>query len=100
MPKNGVFIVRFRTNDDNEKTIVAGTKPLIVKRWNPEMDLNAEDVKVVPTWVRLLRLPLKYQGQSTLNKLARFIGNPIKTDKATAQKEILAYAKILMEVSI
>lgn len=45
MPKNGVFIVRFQTNDDNEKAIAVGTKPLIVKRQNPKMDLNAEDVK-------------------------------------------------------
>lgn len=35
-----------------------------------------------------------------MNKLAELIGKPIRSDRATAQKEMLAYARVLVEVSI
>lgn len=39
-------------------------------------------------------------GPGTLNKLVGCIGKPIRTDKAIAQKDIMAYARIPVEVSI
>ncbi|XP_048496392.1 uncharacterized protein LOC125495654 [Beta vulgaris subsp. vulgaris] len=105
MMNNGVFVVRFRNNEDKVKAMEAGPilydrKPFIMKQWSPELDLIAEDVKVVPTWVRFPSLPLKYWGQQTLTKLASRIGKPIRTDRATAQKEILEYARVLVEVKV
>lgn len=35
-------------------------KSVIMKHWAPDPDLRKEDVKVVPTWIRLPNLVLKY----------------------------------------
>ena len=75
-------------------------KPVVMKTWSPELDLAVENVKRVPTWIRFEGLPLKYWGQSSLHKLAGLIGTPIRIDRVTTQKDMLAYARVLIEVSI
>lgn len=70
MLENGVFMVKFHTIKDNERELEAGpilydSKPVIVKRWTPKLDITLENVKVVPTWTRFRRLLLKYWGQSS-----------------------------------
>lgn len=82
------------------KVLSYDRKPVIVKNWSPDLDLLAKEVKVVHTWVRLLGLPLKYWGPSVLNKISSLIGKPIRTNRATAQKEILEYARVLVEVHL
>ncbi|XP_021768873.1 uncharacterized protein LOC110733167 [Chenopodium quinoa] len=62
------------------------------------MDFSAEPVDLVPIWVRMPGLNLKYWGQKALMKLASLIGKPIRTDKVTATKERLEYAQIMVEV--
>ncbi|XP_057246796.1 uncharacterized protein LOC104899352 [Beta vulgaris subsp. vulgaris] len=80
--------------------VLYDNKPVIMKQWTPEMDLLKEEIKVVPTWVRFPGLPLKYWGQTSLNKIASLVGKPIKTDRATAQKDCIEYAKVLVEVQM
>lgn len=75
-------------------------KPVIMKSWYPDLDLLAETVKVVPTWIRLPCLPLKYLGQVALNKIATVVGKPIRTERATAEKDIIEYARVLVEVTL
>ncbi|XP_010694906.1 uncharacterized protein LOC104907647 [Beta vulgaris subsp. vulgaris] len=63
------------------------------------MDFEKEDLKTVPIWVQL-RLNLKYWGEKSLHKIASQIGDPIKRDEATRNKDKLQYARILIEVKI
>lgn len=65
MMSNGVFVVRFRNKDEMRKAINAepilfDRKPVIMKEWTPDLDLLNANIKIVPTWIRLPRLPLKY----------------------------------------
>lgn len=64
------------------------------------MDLLKEEVKVVPTWIRFPGLLLKYWGQVALNKIASLVGKPIRTDRATTQKDCIEYAKVMVEVKM
>lgn len=75
-------------------------KPVIVHPWSVDLDVKRIDVSCVPIWVRLMDLDLKYGGQQTLMKLASQLGKPIKTDRATTMKELLSYARVLVEMSI
>ncbi|XP_048502886.1 uncharacterized protein LOC125498678 [Beta vulgaris subsp. vulgaris] len=105
MGENGVFVVRFHNMEDKNRALENGPilfdrKPVIMKHWASYVDLRKEDVKVVPTWIRLVNLPLKYWGQQTLHKLVGKVGKPIKTDRATAHKDILEYARVLVEVRV
>lgn len=47
-----------------------------------------------------MSLDLKYWGQNTLMKLASVLGKPLKIDRAIAMKDLLHYARVLVEVSI
>lgn len=102
---NGVFIVRFHSFENRSKVLAEGSpmfdkKLVIVQPWSADLDVKKIDTAKVPVWVRLLDLDLKYWGQSTLMKLAGTLGRPIKTDRVTSMKELLSYARILVEMSI
>ncbi|XP_021739498.1 uncharacterized protein LOC110705886 [Chenopodium quinoa] len=102
---NGVFLVRFKTMVGREKVMNSGPimfdgRPVMMKRWEPGLDLGNEKVFEVPTWVRLLGLNLKFWGQSSLMKIAGLIRDPVKTDRCTATEEMLEYARITVKVKI
>lgn len=69
-----------------------------MKNWSPDMDLNRENVRIVPIWIKFPGLSLKFWGQSTLTKLAAILGKPIKTDRTITLKDILEYARVFMKV--
>lgn len=101
----GVFIVRFNSFENRNKVLDDGIpmfdrKPVIVKPWSADLDIKKLDVNSVPIWVRLMELDLKYWGQNTLIKLGSLPGKSIKIDRATAMRELLHYARILIEVNI
>ncbi|KAL9227984.1 hypothetical protein vseg_003612 [Gypsophila vaccaria] len=74
-------------------------KPLIVNPWSEDMELHKTAVKVVPVWVQLNGLPIKFWGKS-LPKIAGLVGKFIQTDKATEHKTKLAYARTMVEMSV
>lgn len=101
----GVFIIRFISFDSRSKVLDDGIpmfdkKPVIIKPWSADLDVENIDVSTIPIWVRLMELDLKYWGQYTLMKLGSLLGKPLKTDRATTMKELLHCARILVEVSI
>ncbi|KAL2903768.1 hypothetical protein RDABS01_002478 [Bienertia sinuspersici] len=75
-------------------------KPLIMKQWEPDMDLHKENVKTIPIWIRLPNLELKYWGSTCLHKLGDSIGTTLKVDHITLNKERLTYARLLVEVGL
>ncbi|XP_059315818.1 uncharacterized protein LOC132066531 [Lycium ferocissimum] len=101
----GVFLVRFGCMEDRNKAIDAGIqvfdrKPIVVKGWEPDVEMNKTVVEKVPVWVRLEGLELKYWGQTALTKIASLIGKPLKIDSATNMRERLMYARIMVEVPL
>ncbi|XP_021739730.1 uncharacterized protein LOC110706131 [Chenopodium quinoa] len=102
---NGVYLVRFRGKENMEKVLSGGpvmfdNRPVIMKRWEPGINLEKEGIKEVPIWVRLPGLNLKFWGQTSLMKIGKLIGRPVKTDKITANKEKLEYARLMVEVPV
>jgi len=75
-------------------------KPLLVKPWNPGMEINTESVSSLPIWVRFLDLDIKYLGLSSLGKLGSILGIPIKTDRYTLEKTRLHYARLLIDIKL
>jgi len=67
-----VFLVHFRNLDDQLSVVQKGVyyfenKPLLMKAWNPELDLNTEAITCLPIWVRLMDLDIKYWGMASLS---------------------------------
>ena len=67
----GVFIVRFFNVDQRDSVLNEGfqffdKEPLIVKKWDSEMNIHKEDLKTVAMWIQLPALDLKYWGEKSL----------------------------------
>lgn len=100
MIKKGVFLVRFQAMDSRDKVLDGhyffDKKPLILKSWSPDVDFEQEDVKTLPIWVQL-KIALKYWGEHSLQNIVSQLGDPIKRDVATRNREKMQYAHILVE---
>ncbi|KAL2931849.1 hypothetical protein RDABS01_037259 [Bienertia sinuspersici] len=101
----GLYLVRFKSIEQreqiwNDEPKFFDSKPVIMKRWDSEMELHKETIKNVPIWIRFPKLELKYWGHRSLHKLGDAIGTTLKVDRLTEQKERLAYARIMVEVDI
>ncbi|XP_021770613.1 uncharacterized protein LOC110734771 [Chenopodium quinoa] len=102
---NGVFVVHFKNLNGREKAIEAGLiafdrKLVILKRWRSGINFLEEKLDSVPIWVRFPRLNLRFCGLNALMKLSGLIGKVIKMDRATATKDLIEYARVLIEVQI
>ncbi|XP_074267042.1 uncharacterized protein LOC141590344 [Silene latifolia] len=101
---NGVFLVRFKTNKDKDAVLQAGyhmfdNKPLIVRSWTEESEITKEEVKVVPAWIRICDLPLRFWGKC-LPRIAGLVGKFVKADQATAEKTRLGFARVMIELNV
>ncbi|XP_060211753.1 uncharacterized protein LOC132639317 [Lycium barbarum] len=75
-------------------------KPIIVKPWQPDIEVTKQLMDKIPVWIRLMGLDVKYWGKSALTKIAGLVGNPIRADSATTMKERMTYARVLVEVPL
>ncbi|XP_010689229.1 uncharacterized protein LOC104902967 [Beta vulgaris subsp. vulgaris] len=72
---------------------------MIVKAWEQDMDVIKDQFEVIPTWIQM-RLDFKYWSERCLAKLVSPIGKFVKVDAATAKREKLQYARVMIEVKI
>ncbi|XP_056697466.1 uncharacterized protein [Spinacia oleracea] len=101
--KKGVFLVRFLTMDMTDKVtsghLFFDNKPMVVKPWNVDMDMEKEDLKYVPIWIQL-RLNFKYWGENSMFTIVSQLGTPIKRDSATVSRDKLQFARVLVDMPI
>ncbi|KAJ8429032.1 hypothetical protein Cgig2_000379 [Carnegiea gigantea] len=81
-------------------SIFFDSKPMIVKGWNPEMELHTETIKTLPIWVQFPNLGIKYWGAESLSKLESIMGIALKTYRYTMEKTLLQYARLLIEMPL
>ncbi|XP_074293086.1 uncharacterized protein LOC141619998 [Silene latifolia] len=101
---HGMFIVRFAKHESREALLNVGyylfdNKPVIIKPWVENMEFVKEKVDVVPVWVRLAGIPLKFWGDC-LPKIAGLVGKFVQSDKDTYDKVRLSYARVLVELQM
>ncbi|GAB2283531.1 hypothetical protein Dimus_039608 [Dionaea muscipula] len=103
--EKGVFIFRFEREEDKRAILKTRSrffhsKLLILRPWNPDLDINKVCIDQFPTWVRFPDLKLHFWGDKVLNKLASKIGVPICIDRLTAEKKILSFARVLVDLDL
>ncbi|KAL9241053.1 hypothetical protein vseg_015211 [Gypsophila vaccaria] len=101
---NGIFLVRFKTKENQEHVLQSGhylfdNKPLIYRPWSKDLELKKTKIEMVPVWVQLHNLPLKFWGKS-LSKIAGLLGKYIKNDLATEERSKIGYARVMVELKI
>ena len=100
----GVFIFDFQSSEARQTILDLGSwtydgKPLILKMWSPDVSLETKSVSSIPVWVRFPALQLYLWGVSFLGRLASLVGQPMFTDKLTADRRRLSYARVCFEVT-
>nr|GEW24221.1 hypothetical protein [Tanacetum cinerariifolium] len=58
--------------------------PLILKKWNPDVNLLKEDVGNVPIWVKLHDVPFTAFSEDDLSTIATKLGTPLIIDSYTS----------------
>ncbi|KAM6583735.1 hypothetical protein CsatB_010737 [Cannabis sativa] len=71
-----------------------------MKAWDPNLNLQKEDIRIVPIWIQLEDLELKYWGQKSFFKIVGQLGKPILEDAITKERDKLTYPRVLIEVSM
>lgn len=64
------------------------------------MVLGKEEIKIIPIWVQLWGLELKYWGEKALSKIISIMEDFIKEDTTTTIREKLQFVRALIEVGI
>nr|GEX49759.1 ribonuclease H-like domain, reverse transcriptase, RNA-dependent DNA polymerase [Tanacetum cinerariifolium] len=77
--------------------------PIILKKWNPDVNLLKEDVRNVPVWVKLHGVPVTEFSEDGLSAIATKLCTFIMLDSFTADMclqswERSSYAKVMIEL--
>ncbi|CAK8577790.1 unnamed protein product [Lathyrus sativus] len=101
----GYFVLRFKNNEDKEKIMEQGPyfiygKPIFLRYWTTDFEIKEDLLHVLPLWITLPNLPLHLGGEKSISKITSAVGKPITTDKCTAKKLRISYARVLVEVDI
>ncbi|XP_019237747.1 PREDICTED: uncharacterized protein LOC109217904 [Nicotiana attenuata] len=67
------------------------SRPMVLKDGDPDFQIQNESMRIVPTCVNLLGLPIQCWAEENLGRIA---------DKLTTQCERISYARVLIEMDI
>ncbi|XP_020242573.1 uncharacterized protein LOC109820787 [Asparagus officinalis] len=103
--KQGVFLFEFQSHSNMRDILEAGpwffgSRPLILKPWTIETDIEKLQDHSYPIWVQFPNLRLNLWNSTGISKVASLIGCPITTNKLTATRQRLSYARVLLEVKL
>ncbi|XP_020245364.1 uncharacterized protein LOC109823497 [Asparagus officinalis] len=103
--KPGIFLFKFNNKDEMSDILEKGpwffgSRPLSLKPWSIGEDYEKINSCLYPVWIQLPALKLNLWNAQSISKIASAVGRPITTDKLTANKQRLAYARVLIEVDM
>lgn len=103
--KSGIYLFKFENEADRDSFLTQGawfygSRRILLRPWSDDRSVEKFDSRTFPIWIQLPRLNLNLLNPLCLSKIASIIGHPISTDKMTTQHERLAYARVLIEVTM
>ncbi|GJT48804.1 hypothetical protein Tco_0974961 [Tanacetum coccineum] len=106
---DGFFYFKFESIKGMEQVLEQGpwlirNSPLILNKWSVNMSLSKDDVKKVPVWVKMLKVPVVAYTEDGLSRITSQIGRPIMVDSFTSEMcdatwGRMGYARALIEIS-
>ena len=102
---SGWIIFQFSSKEDQEKVMENGPyiiygSPLLLKPMPKYFTFGKEAISCFPVWVQLRSVPMIVWNPMVFGKICSKIGRPLHTDKLTAQRERVKYARCLVEVDM
>lgn len=102
--KSGVFLFNFNSGIAKKEVLdrVWSFKqaPLILKSWSPDMNLEECNPDSIPVWVTLQDFDMQQWTTLGISKVASALGKPLATDLFTHNRQMLGYARVLVEVKV
>ncbi|GKC73630.1 RNA-directed DNA polymerase, eukaryota, reverse transcriptase zinc-binding domain protein, partial [Tanacetum coccineum] len=107
---DGTCLFKF-SNAEGLRTVIdkgpwmVSNRPLIVKKWNPEIGMQKAEHSKLPVWVRLTDVPLEAWSIDGISALASSLGNPLIMDTMTANMchsgiGRTDFARVLVEMDV
>ncbi|XP_039056026.1 uncharacterized protein LOC120198847 [Hibiscus syriacus] len=75
-------------------------KPLLLRKWEPNLQKLNLNLMSIPIWVQLYNVPLELFSRNGLSYIASVVGHPLYMDSITASKQRLEYAKVCVEIGV
>lgn len=75
-------------------------KLMICKPWHKDIVNIKEEIQVVPIWIQLKNLELKFWGCKCLSKIVGTMGKFVQADYATINRDKLQFARVQIEVGL
>nr|GFA69546.1 zinc knuckle CX2CX4HX4C [Tanacetum cinerariifolium] len=79
---NGNFVFKFN-NESGLQTVIengvwiVNNKPMVVQKWDIDVEINKVEPDKLPIWVKLVNLPLEAWTTKGLSALASMLGKPV-----------------------
>ena len=102
---NGWLIFKFEDAESRDQVLRGGPyfvfgRPLLLKVMPSCFEFDKTLDLIMPLWVRFPGLPIDFWNPTLLGRIASRVGIPIASDRNTATKERLSYARALVEVDV
>ncbi|KAK8709097.1 hypothetical protein V6N13_060127 [Hibiscus sabdariffa] len=99
-----LFLFQFHSDDDCDWVLDNGhwhiqNKPLILRKWTPNLKSLEFSMCKLPVWVHLSGVPLELFTNLGLSYISSALGTPLYMDSITACRQRVSYAKVCVEVA-
>ncbi|VFQ79935.1 unnamed protein product [Cuscuta campestris] len=103
--KPGQYVVRFQKENERDEAIDKkfyhfDNKPVCVRKWKPGCSVDLNELEDISIWIQFPDLEIKYWSLSGLSRLGSLLGKPIRTDRATAKRTKLDFARMMVAVKM
>ncbi|XP_070012286.1 uncharacterized protein LOC142176320 [Nicotiana tabacum] len=101
----GYFVIRFSNLEERDQVLYSrphtvNNKPIIMKAWLEDFNVQDEVLKTIPLWVEFSNLPINCWSMKTLSKIGSILGNPVYANECTTGSIRISYARMLIEMDI
>ena len=102
--ETGYFFFKFANKDSCEGVLEGGPwhiagQPILLRKWEPGLELTKESPTAVPVWVHIHNIPLEYWNADSLSYIASAIGKPLHVDRVTATGRRISFAWMCIEIN-
>ena len=104
MLSRGWFAINLAKEEDlrwiQNKSWHIDHSPVLLKPWHPLFDASKERVDVIPIWVRLLALPLRFWDLYHFRRIGDILGTFLEVDLSYLETNEKKVARILVNINL
>lgn len=93
----GLYIFKFKKEEHCQKVLHqlwhVNNRPLLLRKWKPNLEYVNSSCKKVPIWVKLRDVPMSLWSKRGLGYVASFVGTPLQMDAMTETRRNLFFLR-------